>query len=75
MVSEDVVIVSGSYGAGHDAAADALARQLSSAGHDVCLLDIAAELPTRIGPLLRWIYFEVGPLADHWLHAPTDHAA
>jgi UDP-N-acetylglucosamine:LPS N-acetylglucosamine transferase len=57
MVSGDVVIVSGSYGVGHDAAADALALQLTSAGHQVRRLDIAAELPARIGPVLRWIYF------------------
>ncbi len=57
MVSGDVVIVSGSYGAGHDAAAAALAHQLRAAGHRVRLLDIAEELPARIGPLLRWLYF------------------
>lgn len=53
----EIVIVSGSYGAGHDAAADELARQLRSSGHLVRRLDVADELPWRIGALLRWIYF------------------
>ncbi len=53
----DIVIVSGSYGAGHDAAADALAVELRAAGQAVRRLDVADELPWRIGSLLRWIYF------------------
>jgi processive 1,2-diacylglycerol beta-glucosyltransferase len=53
----EVVVVSGSYGAGHDAAADVLTRQLQSAGHLVRRLDIAEELPWRLGALLRWLYF------------------
>lgn len=53
----EVVVVSGSYGAGHDAAADALVLQLRSAGHVVRRLDIAEVLPWRIGALLRWLYF------------------
>lgn len=48
-----VVIVSGSYGAGHDAAADALALALRSGGHHVRQLDVAEQLPWRIGELLR----------------------
>ena len=53
----NVVVVSGSYGAGHDAAAAALAAQLRGAGHDVRGLDVVEELPWRIGALLRWLYF------------------
>lgn len=53
----EIVIVSGSYGAGHDAAADALALELRAAGRVVRRLDVADELPWRIGSLLRWIYF------------------
>ncbi len=53
----EIVIVSGSYGAGHDAAADALALQLRASGRVVRRLDVADELPWRIGSLLRWIYF------------------
>ena len=57
MDTGEVVVVSGSYGAGHDAAADALAHQLRAAGHVVRRLDVAEELPWRIGALLRWLYF------------------
>lgn len=57
MTTGEVVVVSGSYGAGHDAAADALAHQLRAAGHVVRRLDVAAELPWHIGGLLRWAYF------------------
>lgn len=53
----DIVIVSGSYGAGHDAAADALALTLRSAGRTVRQLDVAEMLPWRIGVVLRWLYF------------------
>lgn len=57
MNTPEIVIVSGSYGAGHDAAADALAEQLRSSGHVVSRLDVAEELPWRVGALLRWLYF------------------
>lgn len=57
METGEIVVVSGSYGAGHDAAADALAHQLRAAGHVVRRLDVADELPWRIGALLRWCYF------------------
>lgn len=57
MDTGEVVVVSGSYGAGHDAAADELAHQLRAAGHVVRRLDIAEELPWRVGVLLRWLYF------------------
>lgn len=53
----DIVIVSGSYGAGHDAAADALALTLRTGGHTVRQLDVAELLPWRIGVVLRWLYF------------------
>ncbi|MEO6510757.1 MAG: galactosyldiacylglycerol synthase [Nocardioides sp.] len=52
----DVVVVSGSYGAGHDAAAAELARRLRATGTTVRLLDVAVLLPFRIGLLLRWAY-------------------
>ena len=57
IVTDDVVIVSGSYGAGHDAAAGALAELLEVAGCVVRRLDIADELPARLGSVLRWLYF------------------
>ena len=53
----EIVVVSGSYGAGHDAAADEVALRLRAAGHVVRRLDVAEELPWRIGVLLRWLYF------------------
>ncbi len=52
-----VVVVSGSYGAGHDAAARELVRRLRAGGTSVRLLDVAVLLPWRIGLLLRWAYF------------------
>jgi UDP-N-acetylglucosamine:LPS N-acetylglucosamine transferase len=57
MTTSEIVVVSGSYGAGHDAAADALADELRTAGFVVRRLDVAEELPWRIGALLRWLYF------------------
>jgi processive 1,2-diacylglycerol beta-glucosyltransferase len=53
----EVVVVSGSYGAGHDAVADELARRLRAQGRPVRRLDIVDELPWRLGPILRWLYF------------------
>ncbi|GAA1929687.1 MGDG synthase family glycosyltransferase [Nocardioides marmoribigeumensis] len=57
MTLTEVVVVSGSYGAGHDVAADAIEHQLRRAGHAVRRLDVAEELPWRLGHLLRWLYF------------------
>jgi len=57
MTTGEVIVVSGSYGAGHDAAADALAHQLRGAGHVVRRLDVAEEMPWHVGGLLRWAYF------------------
>ena len=56
MTRPEVVVVSGSYGAGHDAAADALTLQLEAAGRSVRRLDVAEELPWRLGVMLRWLY-------------------
>jgi len=41
MTLSEIVVVSGSYGAGHDAAADALAERLRSTGQVVRRLDVA----------------------------------
>jgi processive 1,2-diacylglycerol beta-glucosyltransferase len=57
MATSVIVVVSGSYGAGHDAAADALADELRLAGQVVRRLDVARELPWRLGVFLRWLYF------------------
>lgn len=56
-MTAEIVVVSGSYGAGHDAVADILSAELRSRGHAVRRLDVAQELPWRIGHLLRWLYF------------------
>lgn len=53
----DVVIVSGSYGAGHDAVADELMRRLRGRGLTVRRLDIVELLPLGVGRALRWLYF------------------
>ncbi|HET7429887.1 MAG TPA: galactosyldiacylglycerol synthase [Nocardioides sp.] len=51
-----VAIVTGSYGAGHDAAAHELARLLRADGAEVEVLDIVTLLPLSIGRLLRSAY-------------------
>jgi UDP-N-acetylglucosamine:LPS N-acetylglucosamine transferase len=57
MRTDQVVVVTGSYGAGHDVAADAITHQLEREGHEVRRLDVAEELPWRIGIALRFLYF------------------
>jgi processive 1,2-diacylglycerol beta-glucosyltransferase len=67
MGKAEIVVVSGSYGAGHDAAADALTDKLRCDGHVVRRLDVAEELPWRIGVLLRWLYFtQLRMLPSSW---------
>ncbi len=45
--------MSGSFGAGHDAAAREIARRFRERGHDVRVRDIAGLLPRGPGRLLR----------------------
>jgi processive 1,2-diacylglycerol beta-glucosyltransferase len=52
-----VAVVSGSYGAGHDAAAAAIGRQLTDAGAVVTTYDVVTLLPMRLGRLLRSAYY------------------
>ena len=52
-----VAVVSGSYGAGHEVAADQMADRLRAAGQVVRRLDMVEELPWRLGRLLRWLYY------------------
>jgi processive 1,2-diacylglycerol beta-glucosyltransferase len=52
-----VSIVTGSYGAGHDAAARELARHLRDVGCSVNVHDIAELLPSRLGQMLRSAYY------------------
>jgi UDP-N-acetylglucosamine:LPS N-acetylglucosamine transferase len=52
-----VAIVSGSYGAGHDAAAREIASVLVSLGAETTTHDVARLLPAGLGPLLRRAYY------------------
>ncbi len=52
-----VAIVSGSYGAGHDAAAREIAGLLTRAGAQVTTYDIVELLPVGLGPLLKKAYY------------------
>ncbi len=50
-------MVSGSYGAGHDAVAGQLSARLKAAGHPVIVLDVVDMFPVGLGRLLRAAYF------------------
>jgi UDP-N-acetylglucosamine:LPS N-acetylglucosamine transferase len=52
-----VAIVSGSYGAGHDAAAREIAGLLTRAGAQVTSYDVVDLLPVGLGPLLKRAYY------------------
>src|ERR1700760_1496783 len=52
-----VSVVSGSYGAGHDAVARELAAVLEAAGCRVAVLDVAHLLPAGLGELLKQGYY------------------
>ncbi len=52
-----IAVVTGSYGAGHDAVARELATRLLGTGARVTGHDVADLLACRVGPLLRWAYF------------------
>ncbi|MDQ1631415.1 MAG: hypothetical protein QOJ32_3314 [Frankiaceae bacterium] len=52
----NVVIVSGSVGAGHDGVARELARRLSEAGHHAEVLDLLEGFPWLVGVLLGSAY-------------------
>lgn len=54
----EVHVVSGSFGAGHDAAAREIAIRLTEQGHLVQLWDIVDLFPARIGRLLRSAYLK-----------------
>ena len=53
-----VHVISGSYGAGHDAAAREIELRLIDAGHVVRRWDVVDLFPAGLGRLLRWGYFE-----------------
>lgn len=52
-----VGIVTGGYGAGHDAAARALARVVEDAGCEAEVHDVVDLIPWRLGPVLRSLYY------------------
>lgn len=71
-----VLILSGSVGAGHDGAADELARRLRAAGVSVQRRDYLDALPRFSQRLLRDGYsISVGyvPAFFHWLFASIEH--
>jgi processive 1,2-diacylglycerol beta-glucosyltransferase len=51
-----VHVISGSYGAGHDAAAREIALRLEAEGHHVERWDVVEMYPARLGRLARWLY-------------------
>ena len=51
-----VHVVSGSFGAGHDAAAHELSWRLSAAGHRVERWDVVSLFPGGLGRLVRFAY-------------------
>src|SRR5689334_20298894 len=56
-VGKRVAIVSGSYGAGHDAVASEISRRLTEAGALVTAYDVAELLPVGMGRLLKRAYY------------------
>lgn len=56
-VGSHVAIVSGSFGAGHDAVATEIAAHLEAAGAFVTTYDIAALMPIGLGRLLKRAYY------------------
>jgi hypothetical protein len=51
--AEPVDVVSGSFGAGHDAAADEIARRLEHLGVPTRQWDVVDLMPPGLGPVLR----------------------
>jgi UDP-N-acetylglucosamine:LPS N-acetylglucosamine transferase len=70
--AEAVDVVSGSFGAGHDAAADEIARRLEHLGVPTRRWDVVDLMPPGLGPVLRAAYLRQlktlpgtwGPLLD-----------
>ncbi|MFX4287548.1 MGDG synthase family glycosyltransferase [Janibacter sp. G349] len=52
-----VVVVTGTYGAGHNCAAREISRVLTERGCRVNVLDVVDLLPWRLGPALRAAYY------------------
>ena len=70
-----VDIVSGSFGAGHDAAAGAIAEQLAEAGVHTRTWDIVDLMPGRLGRIVRSGYLaqvQSAPWSWRWLLDATE---
>src|SRR5689334_22173573 len=68
--SPRTVVISASFGAGHDGAATELARRLRLLGHTVDLVDFVDLLPAHLGIVLRAAYrrqITAAPRTFEWL--------
>jgi UDP-N-acetylglucosamine:LPS N-acetylglucosamine transferase len=66
-----VLIVSASFGAGHDHVAAELRRRLVAGGHEVVVVDFLDALPAGLGRLLRWSYRQMlhhQPALYEWIY-------
>lgn len=71
-----VDIVSGSFGAGHDAAANAVAAQLADAGLRTRIWDIVDLMPGRLGRIVRSGYLnqvQSAPCTWRWVLDAIEH--
>ena len=67
VVGARVVVVTGSYGAGHDAAAREIADRFTRAGADVEVHDIVELLPFRLGKAMRAVYLsQIKKCPESW---------
>lgn len=65
--TDRVLIVSGSFGAGHDAAAHEISDRLRGEGWRVDCLDISELYPLRLGQIMKWAYFrQLGLVPGSW---------
>jgi hypothetical protein len=65
--SAHVHVVSGSFGAGHDAAAHEIEDRLVGAGHTVTTWDVVDLVPLRLGRLVRAAYLrQIEHLPGTW---------
>lgn len=67
---ERVLVVTGSYGAGHDAAAREISLRLRAAGVDTATVDVVDMFPAGLGAAFRRLYFaqlDVAPGSWAWV--------
>jgi UDP-N-acetylglucosamine:LPS N-acetylglucosamine transferase len=64
IVRRGVLIISASMGAGHDGAANELAKRLAAQGIEVRVVDYLQMIPFKLGGFVRWTYlFQLQRLA------------